>query len=62
MSTVNREMEMMRVAAIKEKVRLSDYHTYSDGEVDQVFLSAETVILEDKKENSRNLKTETDEV
>jgi hypothetical protein len=61
-STVNREMEMMRVAAIKEKVRLSDYHTYSDGEVDQVFLSAETVILEDKKENSRNLKTETDEV
>lgn len=42
----NREMELMRLAVEKEKSRLADFHTYEDGEVDQPFLTPETVILD----------------
>ncbi len=38
-----REMEQMRIAAEKEKDRLSKYHKYTDGMVDQPFLTPDTV-------------------
>jgi hypothetical protein len=38
------EMEKMRLAAEKEKERLSEYHTYEDDTVDQPFLTPETLI------------------
>jgi len=38
------EMEKMRLAAEKEKERLSEYHEYEDGTVDQPFLTPETLI------------------
>ena len=40
------EMEMMRIAKEREKGRLSAYHKYDDGQVDQPFLNAETVLSE----------------
>lgn len=36
-------LEKMRLAMEKEKERLSDYHTYADGTLDQPFLTPETV-------------------
>ncbi len=36
-------MEKMRLAAVTERVRLSAYHKYDNGEVDQPILSCETV-------------------
>jgi hypothetical protein len=45
----NRELEMMRLAAIKEKERLSGFHTYEDGEVDQPFMNCSTVMDKDGK-------------
>lgn len=38
------EMEKMRLAMIKEKERLSSFHKYEDGIVDQPFLTPDTVI------------------
>jgi hypothetical protein len=38
------EMEMMRLAAEKEKKRLGALHKYDDGMVDQPFLNCDTVI------------------
>ena len=37
------EMEKMRMAMEKEKDRLSAYHKYEDGVVDQPFLTPDTV-------------------
>lgn len=37
------EMEKMRLAMEKEKERLSDFHKFEDGDVDQPFLNSETV-------------------
>lgn len=37
------EMEKMRLATEKEKVRLGAFHKYEDGEVDQPFLTPDTV-------------------
>lgn len=37
------EMEKMRLAMDKERERLSEYHTYEDGTVDQPFLTSETL-------------------
>ena len=37
------EMEKMRLAMEKEKGRLSNFHQYEDGQVDQPFLTNETV-------------------
>lgn len=37
------EMEKMRLAMQKERERLSSYHKYEDGQVDQPLLTAETV-------------------
>jgi hypothetical protein len=42
------EMEKMRLAAHAEKERLSEYHEYEDGTVDQPFLTPETLIRENK--------------
>jgi len=42
------DMEKRRLAASKELVRLSEYHTYEDGMIDQPFLNADTLIKEDK--------------
>ena len=36
-------MEKMRIAADAEKTRLSEYHQYEDGGIDQPFLTPETV-------------------
>lgn len=36
-------LEKMRLAMEKEKERLSDYHEYADGTVDQPFLTSETI-------------------
>jgi hypothetical protein len=38
------EMEKMRLAMVKEKERLSAFHKYEDGQVDQPFLTPNTVI------------------
>jgi hypothetical protein len=35
-------MEKMRIAANEEKARLSEYHQYEDGSIDQPFLTPET--------------------
>lgn len=43
---VGLEMEKMRLAMQKEKDRLSEYHQYDDGTVDQPFLTPETLIKE----------------
>ena len=37
------EMEKMRLAMNQERDRLSEYHKYQDGEVDQPFLTSDTV-------------------
>lgn len=42
----SREAELYRLAVEKEKVRLSEYHEYEDGEVDRPLLTPETVIQE----------------
>jgi len=49
----NLYMEKMRLAVMKERERLSDYHEYEDGTVDQPFLTPET-ILDESDENTRN--------
>jgi hypothetical protein len=41
------EMEKMRLATQVEKERLSEYHEYEDGTVDQPFLTPETLIRND---------------
>lgn len=38
------EMEKMRLAMLKEKERLSAFHKYEDGGIDQPFLTPDTVI------------------
>lgn len=38
------DMEKMRLAMDKEKERLSEYHQYEDGTIDQPFLTPETLI------------------
>lgn len=40
---VSREAELDRLAKDKERERLSDYHKYLDGELDQPFLTPDTV-------------------
>ena len=40
---IGNNMEKMRLAMEKEKGRLSDYHKYEDGLIDQPFLTPETV-------------------
>ena len=47
-SKIGIDMEKMRLAMEKEKERLSEYHQYEDGTVDQPFLTPETLI-KDKK-------------
>lgn len=42
-SAYGREMELMKLAMEKERVRLSEFHEYSDGLVDQPFLTPDTV-------------------
>jgi len=37
------EMEKMRLAMIKERGRLGEYHKYTDGQVDQPFLNSDTI-------------------
>ena len=49
----NLYMEKMRLAVMKEQERLSDYHEYEDGTVDQPFLTPET-ILDESNENARD--------
>jgi hypothetical protein len=38
------EMEKMRLAMLKEKERLSQFHQYEDGQIDQPFLTPDTII------------------
>lgn len=45
-SKVGVDMEKMRLAAEREKERLSEYHEYEDGTVDQPFLNSESLIQE----------------
>jgi hypothetical protein len=40
------DMEKMRLAAEHEKERLSEFHQYEDGTIDQPFLTPETLIKE----------------
>jgi hypothetical protein len=37
------EMEKMKAAMNKERDRLATYHTYEDGQIDQPFLTPDTV-------------------
>ena len=41
------DMEKMRLAMQNEKERLSEYHKYEDGAVDQPFLTPDTLIEEE---------------
>lgn len=43
-------MEKMRLSMIKERDRLSEYHTYVDGSIDRPILNADTVSDDDAKE------------
>lgn len=43
--SVGKETELMRLAALKEKDRLSEYHEYADGQVDRPLLSPDSVAL-----------------
>jgi hypothetical protein len=38
------DMEKMRIAMLNEKERLSEYHNYEDGTVDQPFLTPDTLV------------------
>jgi hypothetical protein len=51
-----REMEKMRLATQKEKKRLSQFHKYEDGQVDQPFLNCDTVFNDEEEvqENGTN--------
>lgn len=40
---IGRDIEKMRLAMYEETKRLSEYHTYSDGSVDQPFLNSDTI-------------------
>lgn len=40
------EMEKMRLAMMKERDRLAAYHKYDDGQVDQPFLTPDTILKE----------------
>ena len=46
------EMEKMRLAAEVEKERLSAYHKYEDGVIDQPFLTPETLIQEEREDRN----------
>jgi hypothetical protein len=39
-----REMELARMSAIGAKKELSAYHTFADGKVDRILLSADSVM------------------
>ena len=54
----NLYMEKMRLAVMKEQERLSDYHEYEDGTVDQPFLTPET-ILDESNENVETRQSRT---
>ena len=43
-------LERMRMAVLKERERLSDYHQYGDGSWDRPLMTPETVIYEGRKE------------
>lgn len=45
-------MELMRLAAEKERGRMSEFHTYADGAVDRPFLNSDTVGLEATEDDS----------
>lgn len=47
------EMEKMRLATEQERKRLSQFHKYEDGQVDQPFLNCDTV-FNDEEENGTN--------
>lgn len=47
----SREMELFRKAMDRETARLSEYHKYEDGEVDQPLLTPDTIIKEETVEN-----------
>lgn len=42
-----REMELMRLASVGAKKELSAYHTFSDGKVDRILLSEDSVVGDD---------------
>ena len=46
-SPVLRDIEKMRLSAEQEKTRLSEYHQYEDGGIDQPFLTPETAKNDD---------------
>jgi hypothetical protein len=48
---IGTDMEKMRLAAEKEKERLSEYHTYEDGTVDRPFLTPEIVLKYKEQED-----------
>lgn len=56
---LGRTMEKMRLAADHEIIRLSELHEYMDGQVDQPFLNADTVLTkEDTTPSLPNLQEE----
>ena len=42
--TIGFEMEKMRLAMESEKAKLSEYHEYEDKQVDQPFLTPDSVL------------------
>ena len=55
-SRLGRNMEKMRLATEVEYERLTEWHVYEDGEVDQPFLTPENVLLGDEIEENTNEK------
>lgn len=47
-----KELEKMRLAVLKEKERLSQYHKYDDGMVDQPMLNCDTVIVKGQEDDT----------
>lgn len=54
LSQYGKDAEKRRLAMEKEKERLSQYHTYEDGMVDQPFLNAETVFQDEKQDEKQD--------
>lgn len=56
-----REMELMRIAGVREKERLGAKHVYMDGLVDRPLLSADTIGEEERDERTVEVLQEKDD-
>ena len=60
-SAFGKSMEKRRLAMNKERDRLSKYHKYEDGMVDQPFLNANTVIRKEDQDAEEKIQKENEQ-